>query len=124
VYYVPPVTGRLMAGSWSKGRSREASDYRRRYKTARWHKRRADQLAKHPVCASCERKGKTTLATVADHVIPHRGDQYLFWYGVLQSLCAPCHDHKTSVIEARGHNNEIGPDGYPVDKAHPWYAGT
>ncbi len=35
-------------------------------------------------------------------------------------MCQPCHDHKTSVVEAQGWDDEIGVDGYPVDPNHPW----
>lgn len=38
----------------------------------------------------CKAKGLVTLATVADHIVPHRGDRALFM-GALQSLCVPCH---------------------------------
>ena len=63
---------------------------------ARWRRARAQQLAARPLCAECERQGKTTAASVVDHVVPHRGDAVLFWDpGNWQSLCKPCHDAKT-----------------------------
>jgi 5-methylcytosine-specific restriction enzyme A len=101
-------------------RSNEAQVYRKLYQTARWKKIRLAQLRNHPLCVNCERKGRLATATVADHVIPHRGDTHVFYQGELQSLCGPCHDHKTSVIEFRGHDDEIGSDGFPVDPNHPW----
>lgn len=101
-------------------RSDKAVEYRRFYHTARWRKRRLAQLRTEPLCRTCDRKGRTTPATVADHIAPHRGDQDLFWHGALQSMCSSCHDHKTSVIEARGWDDEIGTDGFPVDPGHPW----
>ena len=40
--------------------------------------------------------GMLTPATVVDHVIPHRGDQKLFWdEDNWQALCKSCHDRKT-----------------------------
>ena len=102
-------------------RSDKALIYRRWYGTKRWLARRGQQLRENPLCSTCGGKDRIEPATVADHVIPHRGDQYLFWYGVLQSLCKPCHDHKTSVIEGRGWSDEVGEDGYPTDPTHPWY---
>jgi len=102
-------------------RSEEANLYRKWYNTKRWRQKRMSQLIEHPLCATCERKGVTKPANIADHIEPHRGDRYMFWYGPLQSLCAPCHDHKTSVIESRGWSDEIANDGYPADKSHPWY---
>lgn len=75
------------------------------------------QLKGSPLCAYCERSGRTTAATVADHIEPHRGDAALF-RGPLQSLCATCH----SSIKQREENGSAGCDvnGYPISKSHPW----
>lgn len=68
---------------------------------ARWRKARLAFLAAHPLCAECERAGRVTPARVVDHVVPHRGDQRLFWdEGNWQALCdhtSPfdCHGAKT-----------------------------
>lgn len=63
---------------------------------SRWRKARKYFLEKHPLCAKCMRNGKLTPATVVDHIIPHRGDQQLFWDdGNWQPLCKGCHDRKT-----------------------------
>jgi len=60
--------------------------------TYAWQKARAAFLVRYPLCAQCERMGRTTVATVVDHVTPHRGDRALFWdSGNWQSLCASCH---------------------------------
>ena len=50
----------------------------RRY-DARWREARALFLKQHPLCAFCQAEGKIVPATVVDHIIPHRGDQRLFW---------------------------------------------
>lgn len=64
---------------------------------SKWDKARLHFLAHHPLCAQCEREGRTTAATVVDHVIPHKGDMVLFWdSGNWQSLCARHHNIKTS----------------------------
>jgi 5-methylcytosine-specific restriction protein A len=40
--------------------------------------------------------GRYRKATVVDHIIPHRGDEKLFWdRDNWQALCKSCHDHKT-----------------------------
>lgn len=85
------------------------------YKTAKWQKKRAKQLAKHPLCAFCQNEGKITAATVADHVTPHKGDAHLFWHGALQSLCKTCHDSTKRRLE-RGSKPRvaIGADGWPI----------
>ena len=57
-----------------------------------WQKQRAAFLAQFPVCREC---GKP--ATVADHVIPHKGNSDRFWdERNLQPLCKRCHDRKTT----------------------------
>lgn len=68
----------------------------------RWRKFRKLFLARNPLCVYCKRKGRLTLATVVDHVIPHRGDQELFWRdGNHQGLCKACHDSTKAREERR-----------------------
>lgn len=85
------------------------------YNSRRWRKRRAAQLQAHPLCAICQRLGATTVATVADHVEPHRGDEVKFWNGELQSLCAICHDGAKQQYEATGRMRGCDVDGIPLD---------
>ena len=49
-------------------------DIHRWYCTAGWQRRRAHQLMIEPLCRLCLEAGRVTLATVADYVVPHRGD--------------------------------------------------
>lgn len=48
--------------------------------------------------SQCHAEGRVTVATVVDHVVPHRSDTTLFWdeHGNWQSLCAACHARKTT----------------------------
>jgi 5-methylcytosine-specific restriction enzyme A len=56
-----------------------------------WRKARVAFLAQHPNCVDCG-----ALATVVDHIVPHRGDSTIFWdRSRWQSLCSCCHGHKT-----------------------------
>ena len=74
---------------------------------ARWRRARKMFLAEHPLCAECEKNGRLTAATVVDHIIPHKGDQALFWdESNWQPLCKRCHDRKT-VREDGGFGNKI-----------------
>lgn len=73
-------------------------EYKRWYKTARWQKLRARQLQDEPVCRMC--LPRATIATVCDHITPHRGDEAKFWSGPFQSLCKPHHDRDKKLIEA------------------------
>ena len=59
----------------------------------RWRRARAAFLARHPLCAACQAQGRVVPATVVDHVVPHRGDQRLFWdESNWAPACKPCHD--------------------------------
>lgn len=63
---------------------------------SKWREARIRFLRKHPLCVGCMKAGKLTPATVVDHIIPHRGDQVLFWNKEnWQPLCKDCHDKKT-----------------------------
>lgn len=62
----------------------------------RWQKARKSYLEAHPLCVQCAKQGEYVRATVVDHIVPHRGDQKLFWdQNNWQSLCKSCHDKKT-----------------------------
>lgn len=100
-------------------RSKFAHEYRRLYKTARWQRKRLLQLSGNPFCARCQMEGTLTPATVADHVKPHRGDEQLFYYGELQSLCAKHHNSDKQSEETRGYSTRVDADGFPVDENHP-----
>lgn len=100
-------------------RSKEATAYRRLYSLAKWKRRRLDQLTREPLCRWCEAAGLITPATIADHVVPHRGDLDLFWNGELQSMCAVCHDAGKSRQERGGYDSACDLDGYPIDPGHP-----
>lgn len=62
----------------------------------RWQTLRSRFLRRFPLCVECRSAGRLTPATVIDHVIPHRGDDRLFWDETnWQPLCKQCHDKKT-----------------------------
>ena len=73
----------------------------------KWQQARKGFLAKHPLCAECERQGRITAATDLDHIIPHKGDKDAFWTrSNWQALCHPCHSRKTAT-EDGGWGNTI-----------------
>jgi 5-methylcytosine-specific restriction enzyme A len=96
-------------------------DWRDWYQLERWRRRRRHQLRVEPLCAMCLKLSKVEPATIADHVVSHRGDWNEFWLGELQSLCKPCHDSRKKVVDLRGYDPEIGADGWPLDQRHPVY---
>ena len=74
----------------------ERENANRRGYNARWRKFRKQFLMTNPLCVHCYENGLMTPANEVDHIIPHRGDQRIFWdYDNLQALCKPCHSRKT-----------------------------
>ncbi len=64
--------------------------------TGMWERARKFFLSKNPLCVKCEEQGILTPANEVDHIIPHRGNQNLFWdQANWQSLCKSCHSKKT-----------------------------
>lgn len=79
----------------SKDRARGTAN--QRGYTYKWQQAREGFLRAHPLCALHELKGLIVLATVVDHIVPHRGDKFAFWQRKnWQPLCKPCHDQKTA----------------------------
>jgi 5-methylcytosine-specific restriction protein A len=67
--------------------------------SSQWRKARAAFLRAHPVCEcdQCKALGRLLPATVVDHVIPHRGDERLFWDQCnWRAMSKRCHDSKTA----------------------------
>ena len=90
--------------------ARRESSTKRGY-TSRWQKARATFLREHPLC-QCEecQEGKLRVraAITVDHIVPHRGDQQLFWdTNNWQSMAKTCHDKKTA-REDGGFGNRRG----------------
>jgi len=85
--------------------------YRSWYKTARWQKLRAAQLQREPLCRMC--KSRITVATVCDHITPHRGDPILFWNGPFQSLCVNHHSSAKQRLERGGKQRGCDESGIP-----------
>ena len=84
------------------------------YSSRKWKAKRLAQLRAEPRCAYCLKQGKVTPARIADHVIPHKGDEGMFWHGKLQSLCKPCHDSVKAREEAGKAVLTYGVDGWPI----------
>lgn len=64
---------------------------------ARWRRERLRYLRANPLCVTCREDGRLTPATVVDHIVPHCGDEALFWDRTnWQAMCKCCHDTKTA----------------------------
>jgi len=52
---------------------------RKRGYDARWDTAALTFKREHPLCLGCQAVGRVTATYLVDHVVPHRGDQKLFW---------------------------------------------
>ena len=83
-------------------KDRERGTAHQRGYNAEWEKKRIQFLDDNPLCADHFKRKLIEAATVVDHIIPHKGDQTLFWDQTnWQPLCKSCHDRKTAT-EDRG----------------------
>jgi len=65
--------------------------------SSRYLKTRKIFLSRNPLCKRCSAENRPVLATILDHVTPHKGDVGLFWDASnWQPMCKTCHDRKTA----------------------------
>lgn len=68
---------------------------RQRGYTRQWEAARRTFLTAHPICTMCQ-----APSTVVDHIIPHKGNDQLFWDQTnWQPLCTPCHNRHKQRVE-------------------------
>lgn len=92
-----------------KQREKQRETSSQRGYSYKWQQARKSYLAKHPLCAECERQGLVVEATDLDHIVPHGGDKEAFWVrSNWQGLCHPCHSRKTAA-EDGGWGNARAP---------------
>ncbi len=77
-------------------------------------KRRALHFSHFPLCEHCQAKGRLTVATELDHIIPldkgGEDNDPANWQG----LCSECHKAKTAKDMGYKQKHQIGEDGWPV----------
>lgn len=103
---------------------------------AAWQRARAGYLASHPMCVMCQQLGRLQLATVVDHIHPHKLGQAIesgdsdaiaaarrrFWdRDNWQALCKGCHDAGKQTQDRTGRVRGAGADGVPIDPSHHWH---
>lgn len=82
-------------------------------------------LTNNPLCRMCREVGTLRKATVVDHIVPHRGNQKLFWdTSNWQPLCDHCHNSIKHRQEITGRIEGATVDGLPLDHNHHWYKHT
>ena len=70
--------------------------YRKLY-GRKWRNAKAKYLAAYPLCNACASRRIRTKADTVDHIVPHKGDEKLFWSrSNWQALCRACHNSKTA----------------------------
>ena len=73
-----------------------------------WQKARLGFLSSNPLCVMCRDDGRVELATVVDHIVPHRGDMSVFWNrSNWQSLCSTHHSSDKQRMERTGQDGGV-----------------
>lgn len=92
----PRIHGQTYDGKRARGYdSHRPCAFKRGY-TKRWQRASKAYLREHPLCVVCDRTGRVECATVVDHIVPHRGDDELFWdRSNWQAMCESCHNRKS-----------------------------
>lgn len=88
---VKPLASKMpvSSGTWRSGKTTAERGY-----GSKWQRARVRFLSnpENVLCRMCSAEGVTVMATVVDHIAPHRGDQVLFWNEAnWQPLCAAHH---------------------------------
>ena len=82
-----PEKGQYMGGNYQD----YEKPWAKLYNSQRWRETSKNFLKMNPYCCKCGNR-----ATVVDHIIPHRGNEDLFWNeNNYQPLCDSCHKTKT-----------------------------
>lgn len=91
------------------GKTREDRHYGRQHRALR-----AQLLAAEPLCRPCKQAGRTTAATIADHVVPLAKGGAPNCMENLQPICADCHLDKTNADNGKRVRQRFGADGWPL----------
>jgi 5-methylcytosine-specific restriction protein A len=93
---------------------------------AAWRRYARQYLKEHPLCVMCLATGRSAMARVVDHIIPHKGNALLFKDPRNhQALCFSCHGRKSATEEggrsarAKAHTGFDAPPPRPVSGASP-----
>ena len=77
-------------------KNRDKTDIARKWLYSRRYRGAAAKFKQdHPFCVECYKQGIVKPGTILDHIIPHEGDEQLFWdVNNWQHLCNDCHEEK------------------------------
>lgn len=76
--------------------ARRAEANRHVYNSWKWKKDRSAYIKANPLCAECLKQGKTTAATVSDHITPINEGGDIWDWNNRQALCTTCHNKKSA----------------------------
>lgn len=86
----------------------------------RWAKAAAAYKRQHPLCVCCKANGRIRMVALVDHVVPHKGDQVLFWDEAnWQSLCNDCHNGPKKKLEARYERGNLSAEMLRLNRSLP-----
>jgi 5-methylcytosine-specific restriction enzyme A len=93
------------------------------YGTRRWERRSEFNLRQHPLCAECERQGRTQEATLSHHLNEYREGmtELDFYFGPIESLCYDCHSKIHGRPARLPYRKGVSLDGMPIDPMHPFW---
>ncbi len=97
--------------AWETSRgSRQERGYGRQHELLR-----KQLFAAEPLCRMCRDKGRVTVATIADHIVPLAKGGPRYDITNLQPLCPDHHHTKTMADQGKRAKVRIGLDGWPCD---------
>lgn len=78
------------------------------------HRKLREQLfRREPLCRACAAKGRTTIATIADHIQPLAKGGAAHDLSNMQPLCPACHQDKSNADKGHRVKPNTGLDGWP-----------
>lgn len=105
---LPPRLGATPGDDRSQNANRQILEpWRKWYHLAQWKRLRLETFSRDLFTCQMDGCGKLegdTSKLVCDHVVPHRGNERLFFDpSNLQTLCKPCHDSLKQKEERADH---------------------
>jgi 5-methylcytosine-specific restriction protein A len=96
VPFRPPVFG----GNSQRDYAQRRGNARAQGYSSRWDRVSRQYRRANPLCVGCAAVGRTTLAQLVDHIVPHKRDYDRMWsVQNLQALCRQCHDTTKQRLE-------------------------
>jgi 5-methylcytosine-specific restriction protein A len=79
------------------GPDTKTDEERKFYGSQHWRVTSQQHLRMEPLCRECQKRGRVSMATMTDHIVPIRFGGSRFDEKNLQSLCDPCHAKKRKI---------------------------